>query len=201
MWASKSKAVRHPEANVFIKVRAARSHASDAPASSCCPDHLVQSSRSVARHDRRRGTPAWLATSLRHPAAPCTQNLEKDITTRVLHDTFVAFGAIVSCKIALDNLNKSKGYGFVQFELVESADQAIDAVNGMTLGDSSKVVTVCRFVDRSARERNDDQKQQRHFTNLYVKNLPERVNTQEDLEQVHQARQLCHCRRVTLCAA
>jgi RNA recognition motif. (a.k.a. RRM, RBD, or RNP domain) len=53
----------------------------------------------------------------------------------------------------------------------------------MTLGDSTKVVTVCRFVDRSEREKNDVQHQQQ-FTNLYVKNLPASVKTQEDLEQM-----------------
>jgi polyadenylate-binding protein len=62
------------------------------------------------------GVVAIAATKLMH-----LQNLEKDITTRVLHDTFVSFGPILSCKIALDQDNQSKGYGFVQFEISESA--------------------------------------------------------------------------------
>lgn len=107
------------------------------------------------------------------------QNLEKDVTTRLLHDTFVSFGPILSCKIALDNDNKSKGYGFVHFENSESAKKAIDEVDGMRLGDSDKIVRVTEFLSRM--ERGDVQ---RKFTNLYVKNLPDEIDTKEKLEKM-----------------
>jgi polyadenylate-binding protein len=56
------------------------------------------------------------------------QNLEKDVTTRLLHDTFISLGPILSCKVALDKDLKSKGYGFVHFENPESAKAAIEQV-------------------------------------------------------------------------
>ena len=58
------------------------------------------------------------------------QNLEKDVTTRLLHDTFITFGPILSCKVALDKDLNSKGYGFVHFENPESAKAAIEQVDG-----------------------------------------------------------------------
>ena len=61
-------------------------------------------------------------------ACVCLQNLDKDIDNKALHDTFSAFGNILSCKVALDAAGQSKGYGFVHYEADESAEQAIDKV-------------------------------------------------------------------------
>lgn len=58
----------------------------------------------------------------------CTQNLDKDIDNKALHDTFSAFGNILSCKVALDPLGQSKGYGFVHYENDDAANMAIDKV-------------------------------------------------------------------------
>lgn len=109
----------------------------------------------------------------------CLQNLEKDVTTRLLHDTFISFGPILSCKVALDKDGKSKGYGFVHFENPDSAKAAIKEVDGMRLGESDRIVRVTEFLSRT--ERGDAARQ---FTNLYVKNLPESVKTKEQLEKL-----------------
>lgn len=69
------------------------------------------------------------------PLGPLLQNLDKGIDNKALHDTFAAFGSILSCKVATDSAGQSKGYGFVQFELEESANQAIEKVNGMLLNE------------------------------------------------------------------
>lgn len=61
------------------------------------------------------------------------KNLEKDIDNKAIYDTFSAFGNILSCKIALDENGNSKGYAFVHFETQESANRAIEKVNGMLL--------------------------------------------------------------------
>ena len=95
------------------------------------------------------------------------QNLERNITTRELHDTFADFGEILSCKVAVDKDGNSKGYGFVHFTEQAAAKKAIEDVNGAQLGDSDKVVTVTEFVSKQDR---GDPKQ--NYTNLYVKNLP-----------------------------
>ena len=102
------------------------------------------------------------------------QNLEKTVTTRVLHDTFADFGEILSCKVATDKDGNSKGYGFVHFSDPDAAKKAIDDVNGAQLGDSDKVVTVTEFI--SKQDRGDAMQ---NFTNVYVKNLPNTIQNED----------------------
>lgn len=59
---------------------------------------------------------------------------------------FRQFGNIMSCKVAMFEDGKSKGYGFVQFETEESAIAAIDKLNGSTIGDKQLYV---EFLSRS----------------------------------------------------
>lgn len=60
--------------------------------------------------------------------------------TQALHDTFAAFGNVLSCKVATDEQGRSKGYGFVHYETAEAAENAIKAVNGMLLNDKKVYV-------------------------------------------------------------
>ncbi|KAL6494196.1 hypothetical protein OROGR_030996 [Orobanche gracilis] len=76
------------------------------------------------------------------------KNLDKAIDHKALYDTFLAFGTILlSCKIATD---ASKGYGFVQFENEESAQNAIFNLNGKLIG--GKEVFVSHFQRKQDRE-------------------------------------------------
>lgn len=105
------------------------------------------------------------------------KNLDKSIDIRALYDTFSAFGTITSCKVAMDEGNHSKGYGFVQYAKEEQAQTAIQKVNGMLI--NSNKVFVAPFIPRQEREKmtSDD------FTNVYLKNLPEDVDD-EKLEEM-----------------
>ncbi len=70
-----------------------------------------------------------------HPYCPLcapAQNLDKDIDNKALHDTFSAFGNILSCKVALDAAGQSKGYGFVHYEQDDSAAMAIQKVGALS---------------------------------------------------------------------
>jgi polyadenylate-binding protein len=102
------------------------------------------------------------------------KNLDKSIDNKALHDTFSAFGAILSCKVATDGSGQSKGYGFVQFEQEEAAQTAIEKVNGMLLID--KPVFVGPFVRRQERDQAGGASK---FNNVYVKNLGENTNDEE----------------------
>ncbi|KAK9097367.1 hypothetical protein Sjap_022864 [Stephania japonica] len=101
------------------------------------------------------------------------KNLDKAIDNKALHDTFSAFGNILSCKIATDASSQSKGYGFVQYDDEESAQIAIEKLNGMLLND--KPVFVGPFVRKQERENTPDKDK---FNNVFVKNLSE--STKED---------------------
>lgn len=101
------------------------------------------------------------------------KNLDPHIDTKSIYDTFSMFGSILSCKIACDEEGKSKGYGFIHFETEESAQKAIDKVNGMLL--DNKVVFVGKFQPRAARLREMGDAAH-HFTNVYVKNFSDKLD-------------------------
>ncbi|XVF45104.1 hypothetical protein PTKIN_Ptkin02bG0179100 [Pterospermum kingtungense] len=106
------------------------------------------------------------------------KNLDKGIDHKALHDTFSAFGNILSCKVATDPSGQSKGYGFVQFDNEESAQKAIEKLNGMLLND--KQVYVGPFVRKQER---DTSISKAKFNNVYVKNLSESTSD-EDLKNI-----------------
>jgi polyadenylate-binding protein len=96
------------------------------------------------------------------------RNLAKDIDIKMLYDTFVQFGKILSCKVATDENGESKGYAFVHFEREEDALNAIDKVDKKLIRDQE--VHVAKFLSRKEREASNGGASR--FTNVYVKNLP-----------------------------
>lgn len=104
--------------------------------------------------------------------------MDKAIDHKALHDTFSAFGNILSCKVATDSSGQSKGYGFVQFDNDEAAQKAIEKLNGMLLND--KQVFVGPFLRKQERETATDKTR---FNNVFVKNLSE-LTTEEDLNRI-----------------
>lgn len=96
------------------------------------------------------------------------KNLHPAIDNKALHDTFSAFGRILSCKVATDELGNSKCFGFVHYETAEAAEAAIENVNGMLLND--REVFVGKHVSKKDRESKFEE-MKANFTNVYVKNL------------------------------
>ncbi|KAK2643501.1 hypothetical protein Ddye_025264 [Dipteronia dyeriana] len=90
------------------------------------------------------------------------KNLDTSIDNRKLNKLFSKFGYILSCKVAVEENGKSKGYGFVQFENEEYANTAIENLNGSIL--EGKSLYVAHFIKKYDRT-------QASFTNVYVKNL------------------------------
>ncbi|KAI2628451.1 polyadenylate binding protein [Hypoxylon sp. NC1633] len=96
------------------------------------------------------------------------KNLDAAIDNKALHDTFAAFGNILSCKVAQDEHGNSKGYGFVHYETDEAAAQAIKHVNGMLLNE--KKVYVGHHIPKKDRQSKFEE-MKANFTNVYVKNI------------------------------
>lgn len=134
-----------------------------------------------------KGRPMRLMWSQRDPSLRKSgvgnvfiKNLDKSIDNKSLYDTFSVFGNILSCKVATDERNSSKGYGFVHFETQEAADQAIQKVNGMLLND--KKVYVGRFMTRKERMETLGHPATR-FTNIYVKNFGDAPISEEEFRK------------------
>lgn len=122
-----------------------------------------------------KGRPCRIMWSQRDPALRKTgqgnvfiKNLDVAIDNKALHDTFAAFGNILSCKVAQDEHGNSKGYGFVHYETDESAQQAIKHVNGMLLNE--KKVYVGHHIPKKDRQSKFEE-MKANFTNIYVKNV------------------------------
>eukprot|EP00003_Mantamonas_plastica_P023139 TRINITY_DN408_c3_g1_i1.p1 TRINITY_DN408_c3_g1~~TRINITY_DN408_c3_g1_i1.p1 ORF type:complete len:682 (+),score=327.05 TRINITY_DN408_c3_g1_i1:112-2046(+) len=105
------------------------------------------------------------------------KNLEEGITHKALYDVFSSFGNIQSCKVAMDENGKSKGFGFVHYETKEEAENAINKVNGMLM--NGKKVYVGYFLAKKERQRSNE----KNFTNVYVKNIHPDV-TEEQLKEL-----------------
>ena len=96
------------------------------------------------------------------------KNLHPAIDNKALHDTFSAFGKILSCKVATDERGVSKCFGFVHYETAEAAKAAIENVNGMLLND--REVYVGKHVSKRDRESKFEE-MKANFTNVYAKNI------------------------------
>jgi len=135
-------------------------------------EHAADRALETLNYTQINGKPIRIMWSHRDPATRkggvgnlFIKNLEESIDNKALHDTFCAFGTILSCKVATDG-GKSKGYGFVHFETEEASSKAVEAVNGMLL--NGKKVYVGPFLKKG--ERPSDEKEPK-FTNVFVKNL------------------------------
>ncbi|KAF1936148.1 polyadenylate binding protein [Clathrospora elynae] len=122
-----------------------------------------------------KGKPCRIMWSQRDPALRKTgqgnvfiKNLDHAIDNKALHDTFAAFGNILSCKVAQDEHGSSKGYGFVHYETAEAANNAIKHVNGMLLNE--KKVFVGHHIPKKERMSKFEE-MKANFTNIYVKNI------------------------------
>jgi polyadenylate-binding protein len=138
-----------------------------------------------------KGRPCRIMWSQRDPALRKTgqgnvfiKNLDHAIDNKALHDTFAAFGNILSCKVAQDEHGNSKGYGFVHYETAEAANNAIKHVNGMLLNE--KKVFVGHHIPKKERMSKFEE-MKANFTNIYVKNVGLDVTDDEfrDLFEKH----------------
>lgn len=119
-----------------------------------------------------RGRPCRIMWSQRDPSIRRSgvgnifvKNLHESIDNKQLYDTFSLFGNILSCKVVCDReTGRSKGYGYVHYESQESANAAIEKLDGMLI--DGQEVQVGQFMRRN------DRPDINAWTNCYVKNIP-----------------------------
>lgn len=104
------------------------------------------------------------------------KNLGSDATNKSLYEMFKPFGEIFSVRLAQDYKGASKGYGFIQYFNAEDANKAIEEMNGKEVNGKTLVVDLYKPV----RHDRDPQR----FTNVFVKNLPSNVRSDEALDEL-----------------
>ena len=106
-------------------------------------------------------------------------NLDPMVTEQTLYETFSRFGSLVIVpKIARDDANISKGYGFVSFSNFEASDDAIANLNGQYL--MNKQVSIQYAYKKDGKgERHGDQAERmlaaeakKHMSQPAVPSLP-----------------------------
>ncbi|CAN6441813.1 unnamed protein product [Victoria cruziana] len=105
------------------------------------------------------------------------KNLSDKVDHNGLNEMFAKYGNILSCKVAMGENGKSRGFGFVQFEKLEDADNAVANMNGTIVGD--KPLYVGKFVRKNERVVPNENS----FRNLYVKNLDQDVVNEDMLKE------------------
>lgn len=68
-------------------------------------------------------------------------NLEWGIDDELLAEFFSSIGTVTYAKVILDrDTNRSRGFGFVEFESDDLADQAIEKLNGIAFNKRNIIV-------------------------------------------------------------
>nr|XP_027200431.1 polyadenylate-binding protein 1-like 2 [Dermatophagoides pteronyssinus] len=93
------------------------------------------------------------------------RNLDPSVDSKALYDAFKRFGPIASCKVRRDAEGRSCGYGFVQFESLPVADEAMQRMNNTEL--NGKKISVVKFQRSSERQSG----KQLYFTNVYTRDF------------------------------
>lgn len=111
------------------------------------------------------------------------KNFGDELSDESLKEMFEKYGTITSHRVMIKD-GKSRGFGFVAFENPESAEHAVQELNGKELGDG-KVLYVGRAQKKNERQmelkRRFEQLKMERLTryqgvNLYVKNLDDSID-------------------------
>uniref|UniRef100_A0A4D5R900 Polyadenylate-binding protein n=1 Tax=Scolopendra viridis TaxID=118503 RepID=A0A4D5R900_SCOVI len=111
------------------------------------------------------------------------KNFGDELDDDKLKELFEKFGKITSHKVMSDETGKSKGFGFVSFDDPESAEKAVDEMNGKEM--NTKILYVGRAQKKAERQAElkrkfEQMKMERmnryQGVNLYVKNLDDSID-------------------------
>jgi polyadenylate-binding protein len=101
------------------------------------------------------------------------KNLPGETKSIDLYKHFIPYGKIFSARVKYNPNGTCKGYGYVQYEVKEDADNALESVNGK--GFKGSKIVVERFLASGVRTASFMK-----YNNLFVKNVPKRF-TDKDL--------------------
>jgi len=111
------------------------------------------------------------------------KNFGEDLSEEKLTEIFSKFGKITSFKVMSDEGGRNKGFGFVSFEDSESAEKAVDDLNGTEM--NGKTLYVGRAQKKAERQQELKKKFEQlklerlnryQGVNLYVKNLDDSID-------------------------
>ncbi len=78
-------------------------------------------------------------------------SLPYSLTEDELKEIFLPFGPVVSSRIITDKMTgKSKGFGFVEMEMPEDAQKAIEAIHGAELHGRTLIVNIAHPEQKKA---------------------------------------------------
>jgi RNA recognition motif-containing protein len=100
------------------------------------------------------------------------KNIHKDVSPHNFWNMFRKYGDIKSCKLVVDYLGNSKGYGYVNYYRVEDAERALHELNDKEINGKLMKVTHL-LVGRAVEKRKN---------NIYVKHIPKANFTDSDLK-------------------
>ncbi len=106
------------------------------------------------------------------------KNLSQLVTPKELYELFSQYGEIISIKVKQNNLGECLGYGYVNYQSSERAQEALKKLNGKELGGKKLFVTF--FHSKSERSINEENK----FPLIVIKKLPEVVKNEDSLKMI-----------------
>ncbi|CAF3402323.1 unnamed protein product [Rotaria socialis] len=113
------------------------------------------------------------------------KNFGDQLDEEKFRELFSKYGKITSLKLVTDDSGHSKGFGFCSFDTPEEAEQAVENLNGFTVGD--KQLFVGRFQKKNQRlsqmKRKKEVERQEPMNkyqgvNLYIKNLDDTIDNE-----------------------
>ena len=102
-------------------------------------------------------------------------NLPKDCTPKDVYEAFIKFGKIESVELKTNSNGVCLGYGYVDFATEESANEAIEKMDGAVLKDN--VIKVSLFTPKNVRMENAGN--QNILPMIVMKKIPNEMNSKE----------------------
>jgi RNA recognition motif-containing protein len=100
------------------------------------------------------------------------KNIPKEVSGHNFWNMFRKFGDIKSCKLVVDMLGNTKGYGYVNYYRGEDAAKALNELNDKEICNKRLKITLLQPGRRIEKRKN----------NVYVKHIPKNTFSDNDLK-------------------